>query len=187
MFSQHCPRCQSERLQLGFNDAPLHLRAIGMSELLCNNCNLEFKGFTLFGRLKRVRSSRPEARRNRRRAPRYRVRLAAQASQVIKDPVTKEVSASLAIEGYVRVISSHGLALVLPCPGINGHDFTDTSRRLWVRLELPAGPVSMRVAPVNSEQLIEKGSAHGWLIGASIRKINDHDQHLFRSYLNTLH
>lgn len=49
MIAQRCPKCRSRRLRRGYTDTPLLLRMIGLYSLLCDNCNLLFKGFAVPG------------------------------------------------------------------------------------------------------------------------------------------
>jgi hypothetical protein len=49
MIAQRCPKCRSRRLRRGYTDTPLLLRMIGVYSLLCDNCNLLFKGFAVPG------------------------------------------------------------------------------------------------------------------------------------------
>ena len=49
MIAQRCPKCGSRRLRRGYTDTPLLLRVIGVYELLCENCNLLFRGFAVPG------------------------------------------------------------------------------------------------------------------------------------------
>ena len=49
MISQRCPKCRSSRVRRGYTDTPLLLRMIGVYSLLCDNCNLLFRGFALPG------------------------------------------------------------------------------------------------------------------------------------------
>lgn len=49
MIAQRCPKCRSTRLRRGYTDTPLLLRMIGVYSLLCDNCNLLFKGFAVPG------------------------------------------------------------------------------------------------------------------------------------------
>jgi hypothetical protein len=49
MIAQRCPKCGSSRLRRGYTDTPLLLRMIGVYRLLCDNCNLLFKGFAVPG------------------------------------------------------------------------------------------------------------------------------------------
>ncbi len=47
MIAQRCPKCGSSRVKRGYTDTPLLLRMIGVYALLCDNCNLLFKGFAV--------------------------------------------------------------------------------------------------------------------------------------------
>lgn len=184
MFKQHCPRCQSLRLQLGFKDSPLALRAVGIQELLCNNCNLEFRGVVLFGRLERAKDTHQECGINRRRAPRFKVKVPAAVAAVIKDTVYQGIKYSPVLRGHTSDLSSIGAGLVLPGCSIGEHDLTAPDQRLWVKLQLPTGPVILRAAYVRHEKL--PGTAGRWLIAAHIRKIQEADAARLHDYLKTL-
>ena len=184
MFKQHCPRCQSLRLQLGFKDSPLALRAVGIQELLCNNCNLEFRGVVLFGRLGRARDTHEECVVNRRRAPRFKVDIPVAVAAVIKDTVYSGIKYSPVLRGYTRDLSSIGAGLILPGPRIGEYDLTAPDQRLWVKLQLPTGAVVIRAAYVRHERL--QGPEARWLIAAHIRKIEERDAARLQDYLKTL-
>lgn len=49
MIAQRCPKCRSSRVRRGYTDTPLLLRMIGVYNLLCDNCNLLFRGFAVPG------------------------------------------------------------------------------------------------------------------------------------------
>jgi len=49
MISQRCPKCKSSRIRRGYKPTPLLLRMFGIYNLLCNHCNLLFKGFAVPG------------------------------------------------------------------------------------------------------------------------------------------
>ncbi len=49
MIAQRCPKCGSRRVRRGYTDTPLLLRLVGFYSLLCDNCNLLFKGFAVPG------------------------------------------------------------------------------------------------------------------------------------------
>jgi len=182
MFKQHCPRCQSLRLQLGFKDSPLALRAVGIQELLCNNCNLEFRGVVLFGRLERARDTHEECIINRRRAPRFQVNIPVAVAAVIKDTIYSGVKYSPVLLGHTRDLSSIGAGLILPGCRVGEHDLTAPGQGLWLKFQLPAGPVVARAAYVRHEKL----PGGRWLIAAHIRKIEEKDAARLQDYLKTL-
>ena len=67
MIAQRCPKCRSSRVRRGYEDTPLVLRLIGIYSLLCDNCNLLFKGFALPGTVPRRGSRRRKHRESRAR------------------------------------------------------------------------------------------------------------------------
>jgi ribosomal protein L37AE/L43A len=71
MILRRCPKCRSRRVRRGYTDTPLLLRAIGIYSLLCENCNLLFKGFALPGTVP-ARGSRRRKMREREAAARGR-------------------------------------------------------------------------------------------------------------------
>src|ERR1044072_4181046 len=80
------------------------------------------------------------------------------------------------LSGYTLDVSSTGLALIVPAIRIGEHYLAGADRKLYVKLELPGGPVEMRVVTVRYENL-EDGS--GYLIGARILEISDADRSSF--------
>ena len=44
-----CTACQSERVYRGYRRAPLILRLMRIHEYLCENCNLQFRAFSILG------------------------------------------------------------------------------------------------------------------------------------------
>lgn len=184
MLSQRCPRCNSSRIQHGYNDSPEFLRLVGIHELLCNNCNLEFKGLAPLGK-KRERSTKDEFI-NRRRTPRFTVRLPVSVAQIKKSPVSKEVRYSAVLKGHTHVISQLGLTLVLPSTHIGSHDFTDTGHSLRVKLALPTGIIVMHVSSTNHHKLDDKSADRGWVIGTRIIKTDIGDRLRYLEYLKTL-
>ena len=62
MILSRCPKCRSSRIRRGYRDTPLLLRAIGIYSLLCDNCNLLFKGLAVPGTVPPRGSSRKRRR-----------------------------------------------------------------------------------------------------------------------------
>ena len=117
---------------------------------------------------------------NRRRSKRVRARLSFTLS--LSDPrVSTNGSRRLpSLEGHTLDISITGLALVVPAIRIGEHYLAGADRKLHVKLELPGGPVEMKVVTVRYEDL-EDGS--GYLIGARILEISDADRASFEKYV----
>jgi hypothetical protein len=117
---------------------------------------------------------------NRRHCRRVRVRLAFTLS--LSDPrVSTNGSKRLpALDGHTLDVSITGLALIVPAIRIGEHYLAGADRKLHVKLELPSGPVEMKVVTVRYENL-EDGS--GYLIGARILEISDADRAIFEKYV----
>lgn len=117
---------------------------------------------------------------NRRRCRRVRARLTFTLS--LSDPRVNSNGARRlpSLNGHTLDISSTGLALIVPAIRIGEHYLAGADRRLHVKLELPSGPVEMRVATVRYESL-EDGS--GYLIGARILELSDTDRVSFEKYV----
>lgn len=49
MISQRCPKCNSTRIRAGYRPTLLWSKMLFRYNLLCNNCNWEFKGFAVPG------------------------------------------------------------------------------------------------------------------------------------------
>ena len=117
---------------------------------------------------------------NRRHSKRVRARLSFTLS--LADPrVSTNGSRRLpTLAGHTLDVSSTGLALVVPAIRIGEHYLAGNERRLHIRLELPDGPVEMRVASVRYESLDDES---GYLIGARIIEISDSDRASFDKYV----
>jgi hypothetical protein len=53
MIGQRCPKCKSSRLRRGYRPTAFVLRMFGIYNLLCDDCNLLFKGFAVPGTVPR--------------------------------------------------------------------------------------------------------------------------------------
>src|ERR1041385_4175618 len=120
---------------------------------------------------------------NRRHCKRVRTRLTFTLS--LSDPrVSSNGSRRLpTLNGHTLAVSSTGLALIGPAIRIGEHYLAGADRELHVKLELPGGPVEMKVVTVRYENL-EDGS--GYLIGARILEISDADRASFEKYMATV-
>lgn len=117
---------------------------------------------------------------NRRRSKRVRARLTFTLS--LSDPRVNSNGARRlpSLDGHTLDVSSTGLALVVPAIRIGGHYLAGADRKLHVKLELPSGPVEMKVATVRYESLEDDT---GYLIGARILEISDTDRVSFEKYV----
>ena len=49
MATQRCPKCNSKRIRQGYRPTPFLLKLVFVQNLLCDDCNWEFKGFAIPG------------------------------------------------------------------------------------------------------------------------------------------
>src|SRR3954454_5777765 len=120
---------------------------------------------------------------NRRHSKRVRARLLFTLS--LSDPRvgTNGARRLPTLDGHTLDVSSTGLALIVPAIRIGEHYLAGADRRLHVKLELPSGPVEMKVVTVRYEDL-EDGT--GYLIGARILEISDADRASFEKLYSNL-
>src|SRR5215218_3867420 len=92
---------------------------------------------------------------NRRRHKRVRARLTFRIS--LSDPRVKSNGARRLpkVDGHTLDISTTGLALVVPAIRVGEHYLAGADRKLFLKLELPTGPVEMKVTTVRYESLEE--------------------------------
>lgn len=122
---------------------------------------------------------------NRRRAPRYRVRLPFTVTLPDAPPLVPGSRRPVSVDGHTRDISASGLALIVPTIRIGdryltGHD------RLHVALELPTGPVQIIALPVRYEPLEEDDEDTGFLIGVRIGEMGEVDRARYLKCLDRL-
>jgi len=87
------------------------------------------------------------------------------------------------LDGYTLDVSVTGLALIVPAIRIGEHYLAGADRELHVKLELPSGPIEMKVATVRYESLEDDT---GYLIGARILELSDSDRASFEKYVATV-
>ena len=176
-----CPRCQSERIQRDYDDAVFFLRVFGLHKLLCNNCGLVFKGFDPLGAHQREPSEKPKQTRNRRRGPRFYAHLPSAISLIDGNLQVGKVSYSQPSRGHCETISKFGMGLSLV-----GTRFSDAALSrgglLFVRVDLPDGPIEAVVKIVTSERAGEDGKKK-WALGVDIHQIADADRERLMAYL----
>ena len=85
-----------------------------------------------------------------------------------------------ALNGHTLDVSSTGLALIVPAIRIGEHYLAGSDHRLYVKLELPSGPIEMKVVTVRYESLEDES---GYLIGARIVEMSDADRKSFEKYV----
>ena len=123
---------------------------------------------------------------NRRRCKRVRARLEFTLS--LSDPRvnTNGFRRLPTLNGHTFDVSTSGLALIVPAIRIAEHYLAGEERKLYLKLELPGGPVEMKLASVRYESLDEDHEETGYLIGARIAEMADEDRATFNNYVNEL-
>jgi|SRR5919205_1542479 hypothetical protein len=118
---------------------------------------------------------------NRRHSKRVRARLSFTLS--LSDPRTNANGSRRlpSLEGHTLDVSTTGLALVVPAIRIGEHYLAGSERRLHIKLELPNGPVELKVVAVRYESLEDES---GYLIGARIVEMSDTDRASFEKYVS---
>lgn len=87
------------------------------------------------------------------------------------------------LDGHTLDVSTTGLALIVPAIRIGEHYLAGSDRRVYVRLDLPAGPVEMKLATVRYESLDGTDEETGYVIGARIIEMADADRASFEEYV----
>lgn len=120
---------------------------------------------------------------NRRGHKRVRTRLNFTLS--LSDPrVNKNGSRRLpTLDGHTLDISTTGVALIVPAIRIGEHYLAGSDRRVYLKVELPAGPVEMKVVTVRYEALEETDEETGYLIGARIVEMSEAHRASYDEYL----
>ena len=121
---------------------------------------------------------------NRRHSKRVRARLACTISLADPRLGSNGYRRLPTLNGHTLDISSTGLALVVPAIRIGEHYLAGDERKLHVKLDLPTGPVEMRVASVRYESLEESGEESGYVIGARITEMSDQHRASYNSYVS---
>jgi hypothetical protein len=118
---------------------------------------------------------------NRRNSRRVRARLSFTLS--LSDPRTNTNGSRRlpSLNGHTLDVSSTGLALVVPAIRIGEHYLAGSDRRLYIKLELPSGPVELKVVAVRYESLEDES---GYLIGARIVEMSNQDRASFEKYVS---
>jgi PilZ domain len=130
---------------------------------------------TLVGRLREYAGDR--------RAPRRRVRLPFTLS--LHEPGKKANGGRPlpTLSGFTHDLSGTGMALIVPAIRIGGHYLAGGDRTLEVELELPLGPIHMRVTSVRYEPVDEDRSEEGYIIGVRITDMTVPDRDRLKLFL----
>ena len=120
---------------------------------------------------------------DRRRAPRYNVRLPVLVS--LLDAASGAQPAN--VSGHTRDVSEDGLAVVLPNIRVGERYLVGDAVTLRVTLKLPDANARLYGTPVRYERLDEEQQQDtGFLIGIRLDEAADRDRTLLTDYLKTL-
>lgn len=120
---------------------------------------------------------------NRRREPRYKIRLTASVS-VVEDIEENQWATVLA---YTRDVSREGLCLVMPSSRMGCHNLEEANHVLRVIIVLPGGvSITLESQLVYcTTYMVESGA--GYLAGAKISDISSVDRTTYDNFINSLH
>jgi hypothetical protein len=90
------------------------------------------------------------------------------------------------VEGETRDLGLSGLTLRLGRVRVGGRYLTDAEQHLGVRLELPAGEVSLVAKAARFEHTPGEAGGANYLLGLRILKVSEDDFALYSGYLRTL-
>jgi hypothetical protein len=88
------------------------------------------------------------------------------------------------LKGHTKDVSMNSLALNVPQIHLDGHHLAAGGSELQLTLELPGGPISMRVIPQRYERIEEAELGCNYLIGAQISQIGDEDRLRYSSFVS---
>ena len=120
---------------------------------------------------------------NRRQAPRLRVRLSFSLSLVRSAKISGRAG-DRTLKGHTRDISASGLALLLPQVHLDGHHLAADGKKLRLTVEVAGGAMSMLVVPRRYERLENAELGCAYLIGAEIVEIEDDDRMRFENFIS---
>jgi predicted Zn-ribbon and HTH transcriptional regulator len=182
MDRMECPRCKSERIQRDYDDAVFFLRMVGLHKLLCNNCGLVFKAFDPMGTQKRTPAEKQKPARNRRRAPRFYAHLPSAISLIDSTVQVGKASYSAPSRGHCETISKFGMSFSLVGTRFSEAELSQIGRMLFVKIDLPEGPIEAVVTIVSSDRAGE-GAKRKWQLGVKIHQLSDPDRERLAGYL----
>jgi len=166
------------------------LRLIGINYLLCDKCNLQFKGFSLFGAPAGSRHRKNEADNAEKR---WKVKLEVKVFPLGDGALTQSaLDAAMRdeFEGYTRDLSSISMSIVLPGARFGDDGHAREKQRLLVHLKIGtkenAPPIQAQAIIVRCEQLDEGKSATGWFVGTRITWLSPEDQARYTFFLKSL-
>jgi hypothetical protein len=126
----------------------------------------------------------------RRKTPRLKTRcevtLVGDASML--DILSKDDDSNkLTLFGSTLDMSESGMAFIVPAFLVDENFCTDEGSSLQLRLELPAGTISLRASPVHCKPLNQRNPSDGSIIGARIMEMDEEDRQGYLKHLRQSH
>jgi len=122
---------------------------------------------------------------DRRHAKRQRVRLPFTLSMASSAKSLHGEKQIRNLGGHTWDLSPNSMALIVSSIRLGDQHLMGENRSLNVKLELPSGPVEMKVTPVRYETF-EEQSESGYIIGAKITYMTEEDRARFTDYVSSL-
>lgn len=122
---------------------------------------------------------------DRRRAQRQKVRLPFTLSMISSARSLNRERQIKSLAGHTLDLSPASMALIVPTIRLGEQHLMGENRSLNVKLELPSGPVEMKVTPVRYETFEEQNQS-GYIIGVKITEMAEEDRATFTLYVASL-
>jgi len=181
-----CPKCHSPRVQRGYHDAPLPVRMLGLHELLCNRCGHEFKGFDPFAMLDREPSVELDKVGARRRAARYNVHIPVAIALVEGEASGGTATYGQVSRGHCDSISKMGMTVSFVGSRFSREQLESDNCLLFVRLELIDGLIESVIRVISRNRVESESGIAKWVVGGTIRHIDDENKERLTAYLEGL-
>ena len=121
---------------------------------------------------------------DRRHAKRVKVRLNFRLSLINPAMRSNGTKGVISIDGHTLDVSSTGLALIVPAIIVSEHHLVGEHRNMYVKLELPDGPLEMNVLPIRYERLDDHPTETGYLIGVKLGVVERAELSRFTEYVS---
>jgi len=144
-----------------------------------------FKGFDPLRTVQREAKEDKRKGSSRRRGPRYNVHLPAAISLIDDKKQVGKVTYSEPSRGHCETISKYGMSLSLVGTRFTEGELSRVGRLLFVRIDLPDGPVEAVVALVTHDRAGGDERRKKWRLGVKIQQMSDYDTERLENYLKT--
>ena len=175
--------CKSQRIQRAYEDAAFVMRLVGTRRVLCNGCGHVFSAFDPLARTKRAPIEEARKESERRRGPRFRAHLPAAISLIENSRNGGRAAYSQPSRGHCEVIGKFGMGISLIGTKFPEQELSSKGTMLFIRIELPIGPVEAVVSIKNHIRVGEERKRR-WFLGVEIYQMSLVDQERLGEYLS---